>query len=415
MSPSSRRIALALGQATERFAAELVQPQLRAPSWTEFEWHMARAAAVLHGVSALLADKLRWAGPPQWEEFLHTQREQTLRRHRRIAAVLEGIDEQARGAGVAVVPLKGAALHALGLYSPGERPMADLDLLVAQVDAQRMAGPLAVLGYVQTAVIWKHQMFEPRPDLQPAGSSKAALRTLPLGEHEDYPVKVDLHTRIAERLPLRDTEITDVVFPRHPEPGLNAYPSRRALLLYLLLHAAGNMGGHALRLLHLHDIALLAARMTQADWEPFVSAPGGPQGRWWAFPPLALAERYQPGLVPADVLNALRAVCPMALRHVSGRRTLTQWSYANLFVPALPGLPWCGSLHESFRYVSGRLRPGSEQLTNRGIVAAEQWAAPSAWSHMPQRQRVVRWLFARPPRQAAMYIVKAALGEGAAS
>jgi Uncharacterised nucleotidyltransferase len=409
MSPSPKSIAQALGRATERFAAELVQPQPCAPSWTEFEWHMARAAAVLHGVSPLLAGKLRWAGPSKWQQFLEEQREQTLRRHLRIEAVLEGIDGLARARGVAVVPLKGAALHALGLYCAGERPMADIDLLVQEEHVAGMRDVLSCLGYVQTANIWKHRMFEPQADARSTDASNVSPRSLPLGEHEDYPIKVDLHTRIAERLPLQETAITDLVFPARPRPGLNPYPSRLGLLLHLLLHAAGNMGGHTLRLLQLHDIVLHIGQMSPDDWEPLMNTPAELQGLWWAYAPVSLVERYRPGLVPASVRHALRAACPRALRHVSERRTLTQWSYAKVFVPAFPGLVWSRSLREGLRYVSGRLWPGPEQLANRRIIAAEQWAAPSAWAHMSQGQRVVQWLFARPPRQASMYIVRAAL------
>jgi len=38
------------------------------------------------------------------------------------------IDERGAPEGIAAVALKGAALHAIGLYAIGERPMADIDL-----------------------------------------------------------------------------------------------------------------------------------------------------------------------------------------------------------------------------------------------------------------------------------------------
>jgi hypothetical protein len=58
-----------------------------------------------------------------------------------INGLLERMDTDARRAGLALVALKGAALHARGLYIPGERPMADIDLLVSEQDA----GPAATL------------------------------------------------------------------------------------------------------------------------------------------------------------------------------------------------------------------------------------------------------------------------------
>jgi hypothetical protein len=402
MVPSPELIELGLSAATERFAAELVEPQRDAPAWTDFEWQMACAAAVLHGITPLLATSLRWSGPAGWQAFVQEQRHQTLLRHRRIAAVLKGIDDRATAQGLAVVALKGAALHALGVYSPGERPMADIDLLVHPADAARAADMLAALDYVQTAAVWKHQVFEP-------GQRATSGAALPVGEHQDYPVKVELHCRIAERLPLTEADITQLVFPLQPTPGLNPYPSTNALLLHLLLHAAGNMSARGLRLMHLHDIARLTTRMTAGDWELLLGAAPAPKALWWALPPLELLNRYQPGLVPRQVLAALRAACPWALRRLCRRANLTQMSYASLSLPAFPAWRWCTSLRECARYVRQRILPGPEQRATRRNTAAEQWAVQHAWLQQSQGLRVLRWLVARPPRQASMYIVRAVL------
>jgi hypothetical protein len=402
MRPSPELIELGLSAATERFAAELVEPQIDAPAWTDFEWQMARAAAVLHGITPLLATTLQWSGPASWQTFVQEQRHQTLLRHRRIAAVLDKIDDRATDQGLAIVALKGAALHALGVYSAGERPMADIDLLVRPADAQRAAEMLAAVGYVQTAAVWKHQVFEPAQCAAPTSA-------LPVGEHQDYPVKVELHTRIAERMPLRETDITELVFPLDPKPGLNAYPSTNALLLHLLLHAAGNMCGRGLRLMHLHDIARLATKMTPGEWQLLLDAASAPEAPWWALPPLELLERYQPGLVPGHVLTALRAACPWALRRLCRRASLSQMSYASLALSAFPALQWCSSLSDCMHYVRQRLVPGPEQRASRRVTAAEQWAVQHSWSHHSQGRRVLQWLVARPPRQAPMYIVQAVL------
>jgi hypothetical protein len=409
MQPSPDTIELALTQATERFAAELAEPQVHAPSWSNFEWHMAWAAAVLHGVTPLLASTLRWSGPQSWQNFVLQQRQQTLLRHRRIAAVLQEIADCAAAQGLPLVALKGAALHALGVYSAGERPMADIDLLVRKADAGRAAELLASVGYVQTAVTWKHQVFEPAQSAGAANPCKDALAALPLGEHEAYPVKVELHTRIAERLPVTEADITELVFPEDATPGLNPYHSTDTLLLHLLLHAAGNLCNRAFRLMHLHDIALLAATMTAKQWEQLLSMSPSPKAFWWAFPPLEMLNRYQPGLVPQQVLNTLRPACPWSLRRLCHRANLSQLSFAALSIPAFPAMAWCTSPRERLRYVRQRLLPGSEQLAGRNVTAAATWAVQDPWSRMSQGRRVVKWLFARPPRQAAMYIVDAAL------
>jgi hypothetical protein len=409
MVPSPKMIGLGLADATERFAAELAEPRLQAPSWTDFGWRMAHAAAVLHGVTPLLAGTLRWSGPESWQAFMQEQRRQTLLRHRRIAAVLEAIDDRARSQGLPAVALKGAALHALGVYTAGERPMADIDLLVQGADAQRAAEVLASLGYLQTGAIWKHQIFEHAQSRAQARAWQANVSFLPLGEHVNYPVKIELHTRIAEKLPLTEIAITGLLFPRRPSPGLNAYPSTNALLLHLLLHAAGNLCGRQLRLMHLHDLARLAEKMTANDWQGLLGMLPAPQVPWWALAPLEMLHRYQPALVPAEVLATLRRACLWSLRRQCRHANLAQMSFASVSIPAFPGLAWCTSHVERLRYVRDRIFPGPEQMASRRFLATEQWASQRPWTYMSQGRRVLHWVFGRPPRQASMYIARAAL------
>ena len=142
-------------------ACELARRHDVAPEWSEFEWRIARAVVTIHGVTGLLADRTRWSGPQGWRPFLAEQRLQIARRHVRIQALLEEVDARARMRGVALVALKGAALHANGIYAAGERPMADLDLLVAEAYTARAAELLTKLGFSLGCVTWKHHTFEP--------------------------------------------------------------------------------------------------------------------------------------------------------------------------------------------------------------------------------------------------------------
>src|SRR5438105_206113 len=127
--PPAKAVQAALRKTTETLARELAGPTDRAPDWSDFEWLVVRAVAAMHGVSPLLSGVLRWRGPAGWNEFLRDQRAHTSARHPRIMELLRLIDARARDDGIAVVALKGAELHACGLYVPGERPMADVDLL----------------------------------------------------------------------------------------------------------------------------------------------------------------------------------------------------------------------------------------------------------------------------------------------
>src|ERR1700722_11464515 len=135
-SPALDEVAAALRRTTEILAQSLASPADDTPRWSDFEWHIARAVTAMHGVSSLLWDELRWAGPASWRRFLNEQRDHSIGRYRQIARILEAVDSRARAEGIAVVALKGAALHARGIYAAGERPMGDIDLLIRDEDAQ---------------------------------------------------------------------------------------------------------------------------------------------------------------------------------------------------------------------------------------------------------------------------------------
>jgi len=96
---------------TERLAGELAKPTLVAPDWSPVEWQLACAVAAIHCVSPLLAGSLRWEGPALWRNFLAGQKAHVATRHRRIQELLDQIDARSREEGIAIVGLKGAALH----------------------------------------------------------------------------------------------------------------------------------------------------------------------------------------------------------------------------------------------------------------------------------------------------------------
>jgi hypothetical protein len=400
MLPPLKIVKAGLRRATEALAAELAlaRPDGTTPKWSDLEWQLAMAAAAAHGVSPLLYEFSKWQHP-EWNHFLASQHAHVKHRHRRIAALLKCIDMDARDARLAIVPLKGSALHALGIYMPGERPMADIDLLVHEDDAERVGQLLLDLGYVESFVAWKHRVFKPAMG-EPVGG---------LGEHRDTPINIELHTRIQERLPISAIDITRRIYPQKPRPGLNAYPSNGALMNHLLLHAAGNICGRSLRLLHLNDIALLARRMKPADWdvlwdEHVVDAP------WWALPPLRLLTRYYPGAVPEAVLARLEQDCHPLLRIISQRQTLTQVSCSELWLHALAGIEWSRSLREVGRYIGHRVRPPQEAVKERAdMVRTQLWLQGQSWVRQKQGRRILTLLTQPVPRLDTLHVVRAAL------
>lgn len=395
MLPSLKHVEAGLRRTTEAIAWELARPGSATPAWSDLEWRLASAAAAAHGVSPLLWKHPGWAHPG-WRRFLESQHEHVVIRHARITALLERIDTLARAAGVAMTPLKGAALHALDIYAPGDRPMADIDLLVNERDIDAATGLVRAFGYVPAFDHWRHRVFKPATGTPPAV----------LGEHRDTPINIELHTHIRERLPVSVVDITDRILPRQPEPGLNPYPSRSSLLAHLLLHAAGNTCGRSLRLMHLHDIALLARSMQPEEWVFLWNA----GACWWALPPLQMVARYYENVVPEAGLAGLARDCPPWLRTISRHQTLTKVSCSGLWLHAFPGLAWSRSAGEAARYVTGRIKPSAEKKRERAdMVRTQLWLHGANWVTATQRRRILTWLIRRVPRMDIMFVVRMAL------
>jgi hypothetical protein len=391
----------ALRSTTETLAHELARPSLIAPDWSEGEWLVARATASIHGVSALLAERLIWKGPAGWRQFLTDQRVHTTKRCERIEELLEDVRSRARTKGIALVALKGAALHAAGCYLRGERPMADIDLL-SSADQERGAGRLLEeLGFQEWYATWKHRVFKPRDSNAPAT----------LGEHAESPIYIELHTRVVEILPRRPVDITGLMFAQRLDAGLNEYPSRSALLLHVLLHASGAMIFRGVRMIHLQDVARVCERMTDADWQRFFrdgEATADPT-LWWTYPLLALSHRYYL-CVPQAVLARTGADCHWLLNRLSRRRTLSDVSLSYLWISAFPGIEWARSVREMLAHGAARVRPSQETRQLRELYATVQpRVSGGSWAQLSQGRRLLRWLTARQARNESIVPVRAAL------
>jgi len=400
-SPVLSEVAAALRTTTEGLALELAHPTDRAPAWSEFEWRIARAVAGMQGVSALLRAGLRWQGPDSWRRFLDEQQHQSILRQREIQRLLAAIDSLACREGAAIVALKGAALHALGIYAAGERPMADIDLLIRGEDLQTTARLLESCGYEAAYASRRHKVFRPRV-------SKALTERL--GEHIDSPIKIELHTELAECLPIEAVDITHFVLTRRMHPGLNPYPSAAALMLHLLLHAAGNMRARALRLIQLHDIALLAARFESDDWEELLAM--RPDGRtlWWTFAPLRLLARYYPVAMPAVLSTDRGVACPWLLRNRARAQRLSDVSWSNIRIAAFPGLEWSRTTLQAFAFIKSRVWPTREARKELSEGAAQiPGAAAVPWYGISHGARILRWAFTSAPRVQTLLSVRAAL------
>jgi hypothetical protein len=397
--PPPARVHDALRTTTERLAGELVAPARTAPDWSELEWCIARAASAIHGLSGLLSGRLVWEGPADWQDFLTQQRNHMVRRQARLEHLLRVVDQGMRERGIAGIALKGTALHAAGLYSPGERPMADLDVLVRPADFERCTALLETLGFLERYRFWKNRVFSPRDEPPPVR----------LGEHFNNAIRVELHDRICEILPLRLTDISRFIQPAEAAPGLGPYPSTAALMSHLLLHAAGGIVPREVRLIQLHDIARLAARMSDQDWIEVLRLSDRPRGPWWMLPPLALTVRYCGPVVPEGVIAAAAACCPAILRTTSRRQRLSDVSLSRVWVDALPGIAWAQTVREALAYTVGRIAPTAARKSDLKLAAALQPnLTGGGWYHLSQTRRILRWLTSRQTRSQTMDVVRAA-------
>jgi len=396
--PALGIIEAGLGRVTETIAGRLAGGDATpVPDWDALDWRLAMAVVAAHGVAGLLDGPQAWPHD-DWRAFLAAQREHVALRHARLAALLERIDRLGRERGIPLLALKGAALHRMGLYVAGERPMADIDLLVHPDHVDAAAGLLVELGYRESFVAWKHRVFHP----EAAGAGPC------LGEHRDTSINIELHTRIHERLPVAAVDITASVWPKAPQPGLNPYPSAGALMAHLLLHAAGNLCNRSLRLIHVHDLHLLAAQLRADDWNALW--PEGDAAPWWAWPPLQMLMRYYDTPVPADVLARLRAACPPLLRAACRRQTLTYVSCSHLWLQALPGIEWSRSPGEALLRLWRRLRPTGESRDERVAMARTQlWLEGQRWVTRSHALRLLTRLWRRVPRMDTLYVVRQAL------
>jgi putative nucleotidyltransferase-like protein len=393
-------VAAALRKTTEYLAGELVRSSASPPDWSELDWAIARSVAAMQGISALLANHTTWAGPPSWLAFLAEQREQSLLRHERIGTLLEQIDAAARRHGVECMALKGAALRSLDLYQPGERPMGDIDLLVASREIPAVAAVMADIGYGEAYDMRRHRVFEPH--------RKVAARGF--GEHVDNALKIEVHNAVAESLPIRKVDITERLQHGAPQAGLRNYPDLVSLLLHLLLHAAGNMRAHALRQVQLHDIAMVAPLLDERDWDALLEHRNVEERPWWVFPPLALTARYYAEHVPLYALQAARAACPRILRLAVARQSLTDVSWSNLRIHAFPGIAWSRTPIEALRFVRNRVAPSRGSLAELELARrAQPQLDRIPWYGESHGRRMLRWLVSRPPRVQTMVSVRAAL------
>lgn len=241
-------------------------------------------------------------------------------RHRRLTAVSTDIVQRLEAARIPVVVLKG--LHTATAYFPadGTRPMADIDLLVAETDAAAAADVISAAGLAPGARGRRETHWLPL-------SGHAQLRTL-LFVHEDDPWSIDLHHSL-DQFVAAGARLArfDAAAPlRHAArlPGLPAAMGldQPLLLLHLAAHAGGGL--HNLTLLRLAELYLVIRQDEAAgrlSWQELVETGTAIDALGYAYPALKLCEALMPGTVPHEVLDRCAAAAPARVVRIVERLT----------------------------------------------------------------------------------------------
>lgn len=271
----------------------------------EDEAELAAFATSTQGVAALLARaSSREALPVPLARFLEEDAARTAARAARLRATLGEALAALRQGGLEVVLLKGAALVQAGLADPGERPMGDLDLLLADPGGLGEATRL-----LERATPFRALLDTPRHRVFVLPGERVAL---PAAEHPENPLRIELHRTF--RLPVLG-EVYDATADLRlsartlERDGLQALvPGEAALVRHLLHHAAEDFGARGLRGVQAHDFRLLSRRLGPLS-------PALPAGDLRAAGPLLFAadavQRLFPGsFAPAFVDALARGVDP---------------------------------------------------------------------------------------------------------
>jgi hypothetical protein len=232
------------------------------------------------------------------------------------------------------------------------------------------------------------------------------------GENTGNPLKIELHSRIAEALPIEETDITASIVPATRGPGVNPYASLAALMRHTCLHAAGNMRANAMRFIQIFEIAQLARHLAASDWRELLGEET-PGKTWWLFPPLSMAARYVPGSVPGAVLDEVRRACPRRLRARYDDVGVCEVSWSNLRIPALPGHEWSRTPTETLHYIRSRVWPsrGSRDELANLTQTVNPHLLRLPWYGVSHAERILRWVFTRPSRVQTISVVSAAWRE----
>lgn len=355
-------------------------------TWSPTEWRYARAIAHIQGIAPLL--HVRGAGSlgdGAWRDFLRLQYERNGQRNVHVLNIVERLRAASVQFDVPLVFLKGASLITWLYDDIALRPMSDIDVLTRPDALEEAILAIRSAGFVQADGVARHVTFILPPN------TVVDMR----GEHPDNPIKLELHPRISNTLPRQTWDITALFQPvlQHAPAGR---PCHVTEFIHLLQHASYHAMTRALRLVGLYDLYLYSARLDVDEWRAVIDTLRQLEGLGWAYPPLALCQRYFGG-IPASAIDATQKAAPAHLVSYIQRASLTQVSYCNV-VPqyAMHPTKWARTFTEGMLYLS-------DVLLGRGVnkESARHKTSKAVHAFAPKQsyyRRGLRWFNPRAYR-----------------
>ena len=349
--------------------------------WTDGRSRLAAMVAHVHGIGPLL-DSFEWDAPDPLRAELRQQAAGSRARAVRLLAVRDSIVAALRESGVEPIALKGAAFAETLYAAPGLRPMADLDFLIAETDAEACDRAALSAGLTRSSASDRHIVYALEP------TRIVAL----LREDPDNPIKLEVHRRLAEAFWGVPYDITGA-FRRADRPVGHC--------LHGLLHCSHHASVRTLRFCQVADLALLLANLVPRDLASLVAALRACGGLGWAYAPLKLVEGYFPGVVDAGMVAETARAAPALARHAR-RWTISELSFCALGDGGIAiRLRWAPTLLAAAR---GLLRHALDQGGARSELAAEFQSG-----RYGRATRGLAWLLGRGVRPVSARLVELAL------
>ncbi len=279
-------------------------------------------AAFTAGMGPLLGfwiEQGRLETEPELAALLGLHLEHGRRRADRLEAELLRAVDVLSAAGVSTTVIKG--MHTAWVYypEPGTRPLADIDVLVAPADLERVERALKDAGYEPVLATRVSRPF--KCDWVPPAAPRT-LRSIEL-THADNPYTLDVHTSLDRNfLGIRTLALGSPrpeELPRWRGPSSAARVLAQPLLTaYLAAHTAQEL--RRVPMTRLVELALVLRRdESTLDLDALLALLRRLDGLRLVYPAFALTERLLPGTVRPDVLAELEGDAPPAMRRLLAR------------------------------------------------------------------------------------------------